>query len=91
MFDEQKDASFLAKLLYEQYAALLSELHSHNPVVLEKQQVVTVNKVDLYSEDVRQAITQVFTHKGIEVLLMSAATGEGVSQVKERVFEVVLV
>ncbi|MCA9369828.1 MAG: GTPase ObgE [Pseudomonadales bacterium] len=91
VFDEQKDASFLAKLLYEQYAALLSELHSHNPVVLEKQQVVTVNKVDLYSEDVRQAITQVFTHKGIEVLLMSAATGEGVSQVKERVFEVVLV
>ena len=67
---------------WESYETVNAELGSFNPSLLEKPQVVAVNKTDL--TDVRERLQKeidTFTAKGVNIYTFSAVTGEGLKAV----------
>jgi len=71
---------------WSQYETISHELGLFNPSLLEKPQLVVLNKIDL--PEVRNAIPQVkrsFEDKGIDLYVISALTGEGVSELVEEI------
>jgi GTP-binding protein len=67
---------------WESYETVNAELGSFNPSLLEKPQVVAVNKTDL--TDVRERLQKeidTFTAKGVNIHTFSAVTGEGLKAV----------
>lgn len=69
------------------YLAINSELSLFDPALAQRPQVVVMNKVDL--PDVRRRLRSLvapFTRRGIPVLSISAATGEGVDALLEAVW-----
>jgi len=64
-----------------EYEALNRELALFDPELAEKRQTVVINKIDL--PNVRENLAEVlpyFQEKGIKVFPISAATGEGISE-----------
>jgi GTP-binding protein len=60
------------------------ELREYGQGIEERPQIVVVNKIDIPEVAERRAeLTKAFRKHGIELLFMSAATGEGVSEVME--------
>lgn len=66
------------------YEVINRELRSFSPALAEKPQIVVGNKIDLLSDEERQAIQERFAAQGIELRLISAVTGEGT---RELVYE----
>lgn len=69
-----------ATLLFAQYQSLVHELSQHNPELLEKKSLVSVNKIDMYSEDLQEEIKRVFSKEGITIHLFSGVTSIGLSE-----------
>ncbi len=70
---------------WERYLALNEELAHYDRKLLEKPQIVAINKTDLPETRERLARTkEIFRGEGIEPLAFSAATGEGVREVVAR-------
>lgn len=64
-----------------EYEALNRELALFNPELAQKRQTVVINKIDL--PQVRENLAEIlpyFKEKGIKVFPISAATGEGISE-----------
>ncbi len=79
------DISVSEKLsAWEDYQAINQELGHFSPLLLEKPQVVAINKIDLPTakERLREA-REIFAEKGIETFPFSAATGEGVRAIMD--------
>lgn len=67
---------------WENFVAINGELSLFSPVLLNKPQLVAVNKIDLpHSREHLHKVVDIFRQNGIEVLAFSAVTGEGVSEV----------
>lgn len=66
------------------YEIINRELRSFSPTLAEKPQIVVGNKIDLLSDEERQAMKERFAAQGIELRLISAVTGEGT---RELVYE----
>jgi GTP-binding protein len=69
------------------YEAINRELRLYDPRLAKRPQVVVLNKIDL--PEVRRKRSQIaatFKRRGIHVLAMSAATGEGLPEVLEAVW-----
>jgi GTP-binding protein len=66
---------------WHQYEEINEELGKFHPSLLEKPQVVVLNKIDL--PEVRERIRPMkdaFCQKGVELFAISAVTGEGVDE-----------
>lgn len=68
------------------YNMLLSELEAHNPLLLDKPRLLVVSKVDLLSQTARKVLLQNLP-KGITCCFISAATGEGIIDLKDLIWE----
>ncbi len=66
------------------YHTVKEELRQHSPVLADKPELVVANKVDLTGADV--AARRLATELGQEVLRVSAATGQGLAQMQERLW-----
>jgi GTP-binding protein len=70
--------------LLEDFYILRNEMERYDPSLLQKDQIVLVNKVDIHSKDHRDVHEVINTLKdiGMEVLPVSALTGEGLEGLK---------
>lgn len=71
--------------ILEDYFALRSELEKYNPSLVKKDQMVLINKMDIYSPDQRdiEGIKKALDDIGLESLPISAITGEGLADLKQ--------
>jgi GTP-binding protein len=65
------------------------ELRRYDPVLLEKPQIVVLNKIDLAEPETVSQIQTTLKQKGFVVYSISAATGSGVTQLIQAVAETV--
>lgn len=82
--DEQK-----ADLLFEQFKKLSVELKAHDDILKDKQYLVTVNKCDLYSEELIKMIAEKFAKEKIALHFFSGATQIGLAEIKEELKKLV--
>jgi GTP-binding protein len=72
------------------YETINNELGHFSPSLLEKPQIVAINKVDLPATQVRiKKDIDIFHRKGIEVFAFSAMTGEGIDAVLHAIVNVI--
>lgn len=72
----------------EAYTTIRNELDSYSHALSVKKEIIAVNKVDI--TEVREKMDEIkagFKDLGLEVLFISAATGEGVGPLKNRIFD----
>lgn len=89
VFDATLTPSKQAKLLLDQLKKLQNELHKHKKILSNKKHVVSINKVDLYSNELLTAIQKVFAKAGIEIVLFSGATKLGLEELSNKLREVI--
>lgn len=68
----------------DEFKVLLHELEQFNRELMHKRRVVAISKADLLDEELKQAIKEEMT--GTEPLFFSAATGEGLQALKDRLW-----
>lgn len=69
----------------EDYATVRGELGAYDPSLLERPEIVVLSKVDLIADRATLApLEEKFRTDGREVLLVSGATGEGATELKQR-------
>ena len=68
------------------YRVINAELERYAPDLANKPQVVVLNKADATEPDVVAETRRAFAEAGVELLTMSAATGEGIDVVLERLW-----
>jgi GTP-binding protein len=75
--------------ILEDFHALRHEMEAYNPALVEKPQMVLINKVDLYGPDRRdlRTLQMALEEVGIKSLPISALTGEGLEELKEIIAE----
>ncbi len=71
---------------WKNFTAINSELELYNPQLMEKPQIVALNKIDLpdVREKVKKSVAQ-FSKKGIMLHPFSAATGEGLQDILNKI------
>lgn len=71
---------------WKNFAAINKELKLYNPALLDKPQIVTLNKIDLPAvrQNMKKTVAQ-FAKKGIMLHPFSAATGEGLQDILNRI------
>ncbi len=71
---------------WKNFTAINKELESYNPQLLEKAQLACLNKIDLPNvrEKVKKTVAQ-FSKKGIMLYPFSAATGEGLQEILNKI------
>lgn len=74
---------------WENYAAINAELKLYDPALMDKPQIASLNKIDLPSvrENVKKTVAQ-FAEKGIMLYPFSAATGEGLPEILNRIITI---
>lgn len=85
IYDDEKTVSDKVEELWSQFTSLRDELTGYDESLAALPFMVTVNKVDLYDEDLQTAITEFFAEKKQPVTLWSGATQVGIDQVKSRI------
>jgi GTP-binding protein len=68
-----------------EYQLLLNEIRQHNPELLEKKRILGISKMDMADEDAHERIKQL--KLDIPVLCLSAATGDGLTELKDVIME----
>jgi GTPase len=91
VFDEETSDKQKAKLLYKQLTDLKKELKNHKKILAGKKFLVSVNKTDLYSEELILEIKKLFKTKKIEVIFFSGVTGVGLDGLSDKLREIVTV
>lgn len=71
-----------AAKLWQDYQTLLQELKTYRTDLIEKPRIISINKIDLYDEELIKAIQAFFKKENVEVQLMSTITGAGLDEVK---------
>jgi GTP-binding protein len=85
VFDQTLKIQDKSQLLIKQYRALQTELKEHNPQLLKKPALVSLNKADLYSSEEIKEFQTVFNKEKIQLLVFSAITGEGLTEVTDKI------
>jgi GTP-binding protein len=71
------------------YEVVRNELQKYNAKILNKRQIIVLNKIDSCSEDQLKEIKKLFLkNTQIEPLCISAITGEGLDVLKARLLEI---
>lgn len=70
------------------FTAINNELEKYNPALLDKTQIVALNKIDLpfVKENVKKEVAR-FKKKGIILNTFSAVTGEGIREILNKIAE----
>lgn len=68
------------------YATLIQELQTHNPALLDKPRLLACAKIDLLDTPSRQTLVAALP-SGIDCVLISSITGEGLDTLKEKVWQ----
>ena len=70
--------------ILEDFFALRSELETYNPLLVHKDYMVLINKMDIYTQNTRdiESVTGALTEMGLASLPISALTGEGLDDLK---------
>ena len=74
-----------ADILWDQYQLLRKELKNHHESLLEKPFLVSINKIDIYDEELQKALKAKFKKEKQEVNLFSGFTGEGLDELTEKI------
>ena len=69
-----------------EYEILLNELATFNPEMLDKQRVLAITKCDLIDEELKDMLSDNLP-KEIPHVFISAVTGEGISELKDILWE----
>lgn len=71
--------------ILEDFHALNMELERYDPSLNQKEQIVLINKMDIYSPEYRdiEGLKKAFDDIGLESLPISALTSEGVEELKQ--------
>lgn len=83
-----EDPEKMPRWALEKYKAIRKELKEYGGNLLEKREIAVVNKIDL--PEVRAAVPEIkkeFAALGIEILGISAASGEGMEVLKDQIFK----
>jgi GTP-binding protein len=70
------------------YRVIRGELESYSPDLAEKPEIIVINKIDI--TEVKEALPRImktFKKEGIEVFGISAATGEGISELSNKLMK----
>ena len=76
VFNDKLSIAKKAKQIYEQFVKLHLELGEYGQELINKPYLVGVNKLDIYSTELIQAIKDIFAKNDQEILIFSAATKE---------------
>ena len=76
------DGSGLEKEPYEQFCILEDELRKFKTELADRTRLILLNKIDLLSEDELAEAVDFFKEKGIDVLPISAETGQGLDKLR---------
>ena len=77
------DSSGLEEEPYRQFAILEDELRKFKTELADRTRLVLLNKIDLLDEDELYGLVDFFKKKGVNVLPISAATGQGLAKLKD--------
>jgi GTPase len=89
IFNEDLDNTQKAKKLWDQFELLRAELKKHKKILVDKKHIISINKLDLYPEELLGEIKSVFAEEKIEPILFSAATKQGIGDLIKRLNDVV--
>jgi len=78
-----------AELLLKQYNSLHLELEKHNPDLLKKPFIITLNKSDLYSDEQKKAIEDLFAKNDLDLLVFSAVTGDKLTDIQTEMVKLI--
>jgi GTP-binding protein len=74
---------------WSNYEVINNELGFYNPELLEKPQIVALNKIDLpYVKEQAEKEVAIFKKKGIILHLFSAVTGEGTQEILRKIITI---
>lgn len=85
IFDESITDAKKAEMLWDQYQLLEKELKDYDSKMLQKRSIVTINKIDLYSEKQIDAFRLFFIDKNINLMPFSMFTNKGLEEVKRAI------
>lgn len=81
----RQDLEKQVEILFEQYQVLQGELREHNPDLLDRPFLVSVNKKDVLGDEFEQVLHKKWPEKSLVPLLFSAATHDNLDLWQERV------
>ena len=67
------------------YAMLVDELKAHNPELLDKPRLLVISKMDLLDDEAKAAITTQIPQP-LDHVYISAITGQGIPQLKDKIW-----
>lgn len=81
----QTDLSIEERVAYlrQQFLELQHELKNYEPLLIEKPYLIALNKIDLYPAELRAAAQDLFKSHDEQLLLISAATKEGIATLRK--------
>ena len=80
---DQKSNEEKALALWQQYQQLQVELKNYKEDLTLKDFLIVINKVDLYTPELKKALEQVFAQHDLKILFTSAATSENLIELKQ--------
>lgn len=83
VFADGLSALAQAELLWQQYQQLQQELGSYSQDLLVKPSLVTLNKIDLYTNEQIDAFRSYFIDKDVNLIPFSTVTGVGLTELKQ--------
>lgn len=81
IFDEAVSLSEKAEQLWSEYQTLKNELGQYGETMLSKPHFIGLNKVDLYSQELREEIEKLFAKNGEKFEFFSGFTGENLDKI----------
>lgn len=82
ILDEMVPVARKVEMLFEQQAMLANELKAFDLNFVSKKSITCVNKIDIYSAELIDALRAHTVYKSGDMILISAYTGEGLSDLK---------
>jgi GTP-binding protein len=75
---------------WENYTAINNELECYNAAMLEKPQIVALNKIDIpFVREQAKKEVAIFKKKGIILYTFSAVTGEGLDKILDKIVSII--
>lgn len=89
IFDTDLSVEEKASLLWRQYETLKHELETFDPTLLEKRQLLSLSKIDIYNVESLDVIRSLFKQKSSNLIAFSAVTGQGMDELRRAVVELI--
>jgi len=82
------DASTDGDQPFADYQVLAKELEAYNKELMDRTQLIVLNKIDCIDSDRLQEVQALFTGRGLDVLAVSAKEGIGIDRLKDRLGDI---